>query len=385
MSAQQPQTPNPLLVKFEVLKKALKDERKQKSELEAEVIKLKEEVVIKQENLDKMKKELLKLREKNGKNQLSFITNIFDNNNESAEPQKSNDDEEEKELLRKQIEDLKGKLSSFEEEQNIINHKLTESIKANNELKTKHEEEVNQLNKEHEDKMNEMVSQYEEKIKNLQKQIFEQNQTINEQTSSIKCMSELYKSFDVQKVNYEKEIETLKKDFAESKKKSEQKTAEVEILLKDQNNLLKAIENDKDEISQLKDEIRQYKSIIEDLTPLSVDHLFQGYIIPTEKGMTKKRVDLSFGKYKQSLYFKAEDEEEKVFVAKEIGDIVYDKRSNNKVWVCVFIKGKQKNYLCEFTRKEIEFIIRFYNGIIKGKPNTVENALMNVSLGGYYY
>ena len=66
MSDQQPQTPNPLLVKLEVLKKALKDERKQKSELEAEVIKLKEEVVIKQENLDKMKKELLKLREKNG-------------------------------------------------------------------------------------------------------------------------------------------------------------------------------------------------------------------------------------------------------------------------------------------------------------------------------
>ena len=43
MSDQQPQTPNPLLVKLEVLKKALKDERKQKSELEAEVIKLKEE------------------------------------------------------------------------------------------------------------------------------------------------------------------------------------------------------------------------------------------------------------------------------------------------------------------------------------------------------
>ena len=55
------------------------------------------------------------------------------------------------------------------------------------------------------------------------------------------------------------------------------------------------------------------------------------------------------------------------------------------MWLCVFIKGKQKNYLCEFTRKEIEFIIRFYRGIIKGKPNTVENALMNVSLGGYYY
>ena len=377
------QPPNQLLVKLEVLKKALKEERKRKNELEEEVIKLKEDVVIKQENLDKMKKELLKLREKNGKNQLSFIANIFDNNNEAAEPQKEN--EEEKELLRKQIEDFKEKIASFEKEQEIINNKLTESIQANNDIKLKHEEKIKQLSKENEDKLRETVAQYEEKIKNLQKQIFEQNQTINEQTSSIKCMSELYKSFDVQKVNYEKEIENLKKDLAESNKISAQKTKEVEILLKDQNNLLKAIETDKEEILHLKDEIRQYKSIIEDLTPLSIDHLFQGFLIPTEKGMVKKRVDLSFGKYKQRLYFKAEDEEEKIFLSKEIDDIVYDKKSNNKVWLCVFIQGKQTNFLCEFTRKETEYIIRFYKSIIKGKPNTVENALLNVSLSGYYY
>ena len=122
------QTTNPLLVKLEVLKKALKEERKRKNELEEEVIKLKEDVVIKQENLDKIKKELLKLREKNEKNQLSFIANIIDNNNEADEPQKENEDEEEKELLRKQIEDLNEKIASFEKEQEIINNKLTESI-----------------------------------------------------------------------------------------------------------------------------------------------------------------------------------------------------------------------------------------------------------------
>ena len=218
----------------------------------------------------------------------------------------------------------------------------------------------------------------------MQKQIFEQNQTINEQTNSIKCMSELYKSFDVQKVTYEKEIVNLKKDFSESNKITEQKTKEIEILLKAQNNLLKAIETDKDEILHLKDEIRQYKSIIEDLTPLCIDHLFQGYIIPTEKGMTKKRVALSFGKCKQSFYFKAEDEQEKIFTAKEINDIVYDKKSNNKVWLCVFIQGSRQIFYANSLEKT-EYIIRFYKGIIKEKPNTVENALLNVSLGGYYY
>ena len=102
---------------------------------------------------------MLKLREKNEKNQLSFIANIIDNNNEADEPQKENEDEEEKELLRKQIEDLNEKIASFEKEQEIINNKLTESIQANNDIKLKHEEKVNQLNKEHEDKLKEIVDQ----------------------------------------------------------------------------------------------------------------------------------------------------------------------------------------------------------------------------------
>ena len=59
--------------------------------------------------MDKIKKELLKLREKNEKNQLSFVAGVIDNNNEADEPQKENEDEEEKELLRKQIEDLNEK------------------------------------------------------------------------------------------------------------------------------------------------------------------------------------------------------------------------------------------------------------------------------------
>ena len=43
-----------LLLKIEILKKGLLDERKKRSELEEEIINLKEEGVIKQENLDKL-------------------------------------------------------------------------------------------------------------------------------------------------------------------------------------------------------------------------------------------------------------------------------------------------------------------------------------------
>ena len=191
-------------------------------------------------------------------------------------------------------------------------------------------------------------------------------------------MSELYKSFDIDKVNFEKKT----KDLTQKLDQTKTKVISLEAQLQDQAKLLSQIEKDKDAITQLQDEIRQYKIIIKDLTPLNVEHLFQGYVIPKEKGALRKKIELSFGKYKQSLYFKIENEKERVLVQKEIADILLDKKSNNKVWICIYIQGKQTNYLCEL---EIEYIIRFYHGVIKGKTNNIDNALMNVSLGDYFY
>ena len=368
-----------LLLKIEVLKKGLLDERKKRGELEEEIIKLKEEGVIKQENLDKLKKELLRLRDKNGKTQLGFLTNLFDK--EGVDQTEHQNRKEEEELLRKQIEDLNKKLASYEEEQTFINTKLTDSIKENNSLKTQHQEEIKNINRDNEDKIKKMQEKYDTKIQELQKQIFAQNQTIAEQTKSINCMSELYKSFDIDKVNFEKKTKDLTQELDQTKTK----VISLEAQLQDQAKLLSQIEKDKDAITQLQDEIRQYKIIIKDLTPLNVEHLFQGYVIPKEKGALRKKIELSFGKYKQSLYFKIEDEKERVLVQKEIADILLDKKSNNMVWICIYIQGKQTNYLCEFTIKEIEYIIRFYHGVIQGKTNNIDNALMNVSLGDYFY
>ena len=196
-----------LLLKIEVLKKGLLNERKKRSELEEEIIKLKEEGVIKQENLDKLKKELLRLRDKNGKTQLGLLTNLFDK--EGVDQTEHQNIKEEEELLRKQIEDLNKKLASYEEEQTFINTKLTDSIKENNSLKNQHEEEIKNINRENEDKIKKMQEKYDTKIQELQKQIFAQNQTIAEQTKSINCMSELYKSFDIDKVNFEKKTKDL--------------------------------------------------------------------------------------------------------------------------------------------------------------------------------
>ena len=83
-----------------------------------------------------------------------------------------------------------------------------------------------------------MQEQYESKIQELQKQIFEQNQTIAEQTKSINCMSELYKSYDIDKVNFEKKTKDLTQELDQTKAKA----TNLETQLKDQSKLLSQIE-----------------------------------------------------------------------------------------------------------------------------------------------
>ena len=111
-------------------------------------------------------------------------------------------------------------MASYEEEQTFINTKLTDSIKENNSLKNQHEEEIKNIKRDTEDKIKKMQEQYESKIQELQKQIFEQNQTIAEQTKSINCMSELYKSYDIDKVNFEKKTKDLTQELDQTKAKA---------------------------------------------------------------------------------------------------------------------------------------------------------------------
>ena len=366
------------LFKIEVLKKGLLEQRKKTSDLEKEVIQLKEEVIVKQETIDKLKEELSNLRDKSSKKKIQrFITGFFD------EGEQSKIEDDETIILKKENEDLKEKIQSLQSEKNFINSKLSESMTEYNTLKSKLDSKIEEAKTEMDAKVAKMKDDFELKNQNLLKQIFDKNQMLAEQSKSIKCMSELYKSFDMQKFNYEKEISTLKSELENNTKNLEIKQSQIDILLKEQDKLLKKIEEDNNEIMQMKDEITQYKLIIDDLTPINTDYVFQGYLIT--KGI-KTKLEISFAKYKQSIAFKEENQKEKVFVNKEISDVVIDKKNSNRVWICIYSKGQQKNYLCEFNKKEAEYIVKFYKGIkVRQNDVGVENALMNASLGDYFY
>ena len=110
------------LLKIEVLKKGLLEQRKKTGELEKEVIQLKEEVIVKQETIDKLKEELSNLRDKSSKKKIQrFITGFFD------EGEQSKIDDDETAILKKENEDLKEKIHSLQSEKNFINSKLSES------------------------------------------------------------------------------------------------------------------------------------------------------------------------------------------------------------------------------------------------------------------
>lgn len=372
------------LGKIEILKKGLIEERKKNAELIAQVASLKEEVILKQEVIDKQKEEIQNLKNNSSKKKLQrFLTGFFDG--EEDDDEEENKQEIEEEYLKK-IQNLQDTINTLQNDKNFSNSKLAEALNDYNALKTRFDNVKKETQKEYEEKLKKVQNENELKIQNFLKQISEKNQKLAEQSKSIKCMSELYKSFDIEKFNYSKQMNESKKELSEYKDKYEQQNIEIQLLHKHNEKLIKQSEDDNQEIIRLKAEIKQFKQIIDDMTPITIDYIFDGFLVSIEKKQLdqKKKLEISFGKYQNSIAFKLQQEKEKVIINKDIIDITQDKHSNNKIWLSAYIDKKQVNYLCEFTKRELEYILKFYNQI-KVRNDYVEKALMNVSLSDYYY
>ena len=389
-----------LAKKLEVLKKAVLDERKKKNELENEMSKLKEENVIKQETIDKLKKEVLKLRENSNKAQFpSFITGFFDNNNNKTpsilkdeqpnikEPShKEGPDERDTKIkeLQAEINELKEKVDFLEKEKSVLNVNMSEAIEEFNKNKQKIETEMNEYKTSKQNEINSIKYEHETKINSLNKQLVEQSLTVDEQNKSIQCMSELCKSFDLQKFNYEKEVSTTKKEVEEYKEQFDLKNNELNNALEDNKKILITLGDYKEENLRLTNEVKQYKFIIEELTPLSIHHVFKGVILPRNKEETKKKVEICFGKFKHSMWFKEEGFKEVVLVSNEIYNIWVDEKYTNRLWMKIYVNKTQRMFVCEFKTKEIKSIIDFYRRSVKEKKDNVDNAIIDASLGVYY-
>ena len=378
---------NVYITQLAVLRNVIIDERKKKEELENKIKNLEEEKnkiqkeiedikvdnTIKGELIEKLKLELKNYRnKKEQKSVKSFIKNFFDDEIEinAEEKQEKEIKEDEISFLKKENEKLKNKISILESEKITINNKLNEQIG-----------EFDKLKNEYEKKILEVKQNYKDKITNLEKEI-------NEKTNLIKVFSErnqyfrnYTKTFDSQKTNFENEISKIKLELKDLKETNENKDKIITDLVKDQQNLLIQIDEankDKDDFKML---IDQYKLLIQELTPLNIDHNFIGYIIPKYEDEKTKRIEFNFGKVNGGLCLKIENCNEIILNKNDINDMIIDDKNNDRIKI-IFCNGK--DMICQFSSKEVKFLKQFYIDL-KNKPNVVEKALMKMSFGDFLY
>jgi hypothetical protein len=79
-----------------------------------------------------------------------------------------------------------------------------------------------------------------------------------------------------------------------------------------------------------------------------------------------------------------EGEKEFYLFNNEILNMQINNNDKTKITIILKINKNKELYNCQFTEKEIEYIYRFYLDF-KNKPGKYENALLNISLGDYFY
>ena len=378
---------NDYLTKLAVLRNAIIDERKKREEIEKKLVKLEEDnKIIQKENdeikidntmkgelIEKLKLELRNYRNKNGQKGVQrFLKNLFEEEEEIHADEKQENDIKEDQIsfLKKENDELKNKQSILEDEKKTLNIKLNEQIGENDKLK-----------KDYEKKILEVKNSNIDKIVNLEKELKEKNNLINVFSERNQYFTNYTKTFDTQKTNFENEINKLKNEVNELKEINNNKDKILSDLIKDQQNLLNQIDEANKEKDDFKMLINQYKILIQELTPLNIDHDFIGYIIPEYEDEKKKRIECNFGKVNGGLYLKIENKQEVILCKNDIKDIILDEKFSDRIKI---ILCDNKELICQFSSKEVKFFKQFYIDL-KNKPNVVEKALMKISFGDYLY
>ena len=378
---------NIYITQLAVLRNVIIDERKKKEELENKIKNLEEEKnkiqkeiedikvdnTIKGELIEKLKLELKNYRnKKEQKSVKSFIKNFFDDEIEinAEEKQEKEIKEDEISFLKKENENLKNKISILESEKITINNKLNEQIG-----------EFDKLKNEYEKKILEVKQNYKDKITNLEKEINEKSNLIKSFSERNQYFTNYTKTFDSQKTNLENEISKIKIELKDLKETNENKDKIISDLVKDQQNLLQQIDEANKEKDDFKMLINQYKILIQELTPLNIDHDFIGYILPEYEDQKKKRIECNFGKVNGGLYLKIENNQEVILCKNDIKDIIIDEKYSDRIKILL---NDNKEIICQFSSKEVKFFKQFYIDL-KNKPNVVEKALMKISFGDYLY
>ena len=381
-----------LLVKFLALKNALIEERQKTSLLEKENISLKEEVSKNNGIILQLKDEIKKYHDSIDKKEKSnFFSELLSNINISEIKNEAIIDK-----LNSENFQLKEELSITKNYLNILKTKFDNSLIENNSQKNKYEQKIKELNQEKESITNKFNKEKEQL-----------NEKINEYEKKVRNMEEKILIFNSDRAFLEQNMTKLKNDIKIYKEQINQKSIEIDKLFKDQESILNNNTEYKIKINNLKNIISEYKKAIDNSTRITDDYIFIGKIIPNthynntininnennsnddiflkvenkinkiNKKESFKQIKIMFDFYRTRIKIKIEKEKEINLEVKNIIDIVTNLHVEGQIKIFYKIKDNVYDYLCQFTKKEAEFIIYFY----KEMKN---NSQVNPALLGLY-
>ena len=368
---------------IEELKKQIAELTSKNKEFEEENQKIKEENVTKQESINKLKEELQKYRDKSNKKLTSFFSSLLESDNPENVEEKDKKDsqieslEQENLRLNKELSEIKNKLE-------FNDKKLTESINDLNNFKEKSQKEMDEVENKYKKTIEEINNEKNLKEKDLNQRIEEAEKKLVEYLKAIRDKDIIIKSIESIRGDRDKDVLTMKEKVRIAEETLNQNNEEMKVI-KNQNELMnKDIIDYNKKIEDLKVEIQQYKLIIEDLTPLSKDYIFKGKIVNDNKN-SNKNIEVSFGKYQQSVYMKI-GEKELILMSKEILDILGNKYIQGQVKFILKLNESKNNteIIGQFTKKQGEYIRKFFIEF-KNKSSNKEEELMNMSLNNYFY
>ena len=371
---------------IEELKKLNAELSTKNKEYEEENQKIKEENVTKQESINKLKEELQKYRDKNTKKLSNFFSSLLESDNPENVEEKDKKDlkieslEQENFKLNEELSDIQSKL-------NFTDKKLTESINDFNAFKEKSKKEIDEIENKYKKNIEEIKNENIQNEKNLKMKIEEGEKKLIEYLKAIRDKDLIIKSIESIRGDRDKDVLTMKEKVRISEEMLNKNNEEMKAI-KTQNELMqKEIINYNKKVEDLKLEIQQYKLIIEDLTPLDKDYLFKGKIINENENNYKNgnNIEVSFGKYQQSVYMKIGDHEF-ILLEKEIIDVLPNKYIPGQVKFIFKINDSKENteIIGQFTKKQGEYIRKFFNEL-KKKSSNKEEEIMNMSLNNYFY
>ena len=366
---------------IEELKKLNTELNSKNEKLDEENQKIKEENVTKQELINKLKEELQKHLNKSTKKLSNFFSSLL----ESDSPQ--NIDLEEKDKNNLKIESLEQEnfklnkdLAEMKTKLDFTNNKLNESINDYNILKENSKKNIEEIEIKYKKQIDEIISEKNNNEKNLKQKLEESDKKLVEYLNTLREKEIIIKSIESIKGDRDKDIITMKEKVRIAEEALNNNNEQMKIIQNTNKLMSNEIIQNKKDIEDLKIQIQQYKLIIEDLTPFSIDYMFKGKLINENK-----KIEICFGKYQQSVYFKI-GEKEFILVGKEIVDILGNKYIPGQVKIILKLNGKKNNseILAQFTKKEGEYIRKFFREF-KNKSSNKEEELMNLSLNNYFY